>query len=171
MSAGRRGFRKCASRPPGTRSSPGGVFIRAAVCSIPSGPGPRIHDRRIPPDVWLPVCLRTYLERDVRSLSTIGNLEAVERFLSLCAGRSAQLLNYSSLAPDCGVSVDTVRRRHSVLEAIFENHVVAEIVKSCLHRRRARLRRQRRVHPNGRRGSPLVLGLTSGSPAPTHYWY
>ena len=72
-----------------------------------------------PPDVWLPDYLQTYLERDVRSLSNIGDLETFERFLALCAGRSAQLLNYSGLASDCGVSVDTARRWISVLKTSF----------------------------------------------------
>jgi predicted AAA+ superfamily ATPase len=63
--------------------------------------------------------IQTYLERDVRSLSNIGNLETFERFLALCAGRSAQLLNYSGLASDCGVSVDTARRWISVLKTSF----------------------------------------------------
>jgi predicted AAA+ superfamily ATPase len=74
---------------------------------------PRIHDRQIPPDIWLPDYLQTYLERDVRSLSNIGDLETFERFLALCAGRSAQLLNYSGLASDCGVSVDTAHNAGS----------------------------------------------------------
>lgn len=42
-----------------------------------------------------------------------------QRFLSLCAGRVGQLVNSSSLSSDCGVSVDTVQRWLSVLEASF----------------------------------------------------
>ena len=80
---------------------------------------PRIHDRGIPPEVWLADYLQTYIERDVRSLANVGDLEAFTRFLALCAGRAAQLLNYSSLASDCGVSVDTARRWVSVLKASF----------------------------------------------------
>lgn len=80
---------------------------------------PRIHDRGIPAGVWLPDYLQTYLERDVRSLSNIGDLERFERFLVLCAGRAGQLLNYSGLASDCGVSVDTARRWTSVLKTSF----------------------------------------------------
>ncbi|MCY3789957.1 MAG: AAA family ATPase, partial [Gemmatimonadetes bacterium] len=48
---------------------------------------PRIHDQRIPPAIWLPDYVQTYLERDVRSLVNIGNMDAFERFLALCAGR------------------------------------------------------------------------------------
>lgn len=80
---------------------------------------PRIHDRQIPPEVWLPDYIQTYLERDVRSLSNIGNLDVFARFLALCAGRAGQLLNYSGLASDCGISVDTARRWVSVLTASF----------------------------------------------------
>lgn len=80
---------------------------------------PRIHDRGIPPEVWLPDYIQTYLERDVRSLSNIGNLDVFARFLALCAGRAGQLLNYSGLASDCGISVDTARRWISALTASF----------------------------------------------------
>lgn len=80
---------------------------------------PRIHDRQIPPEVWLPDYIQTYIERDVRSLSNIGDLDAFERFLALCAGRAAQLLSYSGLASDCGISVDTARRWISVLKTSF----------------------------------------------------
>ena len=80
---------------------------------------PRIHDRQIPPEVWLPDYIHTYIERDVRSLSNIGDLDVFERFLALCAGRAGQLLSYSGLASDCGISVDTARRWISILKTSF----------------------------------------------------
>lgn len=40
-------------------------------------------------------------------------------FLALCAGRTGQLLNYSALATDCGIAVDTARRWVSVLKTGF----------------------------------------------------
>lgn len=80
---------------------------------------PRIHDRHIPAEVWLPDYIQTYVERDVRSLSNIGDLNLFSRFLSLCAGRTAQLLNFSNLAADCGISVDTARRWISILNTSF----------------------------------------------------
>jgi uncharacterized protein len=80
---------------------------------------PRIHDQRIPPRIWLPDYVQIYIERDVRSLTNIGDLNLFARFLSLCAGRAAQLLNYSGLAADCGISVDTARRWISVLNTSF----------------------------------------------------
>ena len=87
--------------------------------TIHTGFYPRIHDRGIPPEVWLPDYVQTYVERDVRSLVNIGDLTTFEQFLRLCAGRVGQLLNYSSLASDSGISVDTARRWLSVLETSF----------------------------------------------------
>lgn len=80
---------------------------------------PRIHSAKIPPEVWLPDYISTYIERDVRSTVNIGDLERFERFLGLVAGRTGQILNYSSLANDAGLSVDTVRRWISVLKTSF----------------------------------------------------
>ncbi len=80
---------------------------------------PRIHERHLDPTTWFDGYVRTYLERDVRSLSNVGNLETFARFLALCAGRSGQLLNASGLASDAGVSHATARRWISILQASY----------------------------------------------------
>lgn len=80
---------------------------------------PRIHDQRLPAREWLSNYYQTYLERDVRNVLNIGDLETFRRFVQLCAGRNGQLLNYSALASDCGVTHTTARRWLSVLEASF----------------------------------------------------
>ncbi len=80
---------------------------------------PRIFDRELSPASWLRDYVATYLDRDVRSITNVGNLETFRRFLELCAGRTAQLLNLSSLAKDCGVSQPTAKSWLSVLEASF----------------------------------------------------
>jgi len=84
-----------------------------------TGGYPRILDRQLRPADWLASYVATYLERDVRSLSNIGDLVAFQRFAQLCAGRISQLLNLSSLAGDSGVSSPTVKAWASVLEASF----------------------------------------------------
>lgn len=61
--------------------------------------------------------LATYLERDVRSLASVGNLRDFERFLRACALRSANLLNKADLARDVGISPTTANNWLSVLEA------------------------------------------------------
>lgn len=68
-------------------------------------------------ELWCASYIQTYLERDVRQVLNIGDLNAFERFLRLVAARTAQLVNYSDLARDVGVSPPTVRQWLSVLEA------------------------------------------------------
>ena len=62
---------------------------------------------------------RTYVERDVRRLVNVKNLLQFERFVSLLAGRVGQVVNFTSLANETGVSVSTVSSWLSVLEASF----------------------------------------------------
>jgi len=80
---------------------------------------PRIHDKRLEPGRWLADYYRTYVERDVRAIVNVGDLETFGRFVRLCAGRNGQLLNLSSLASDAGVTHTTAKRWISVLETSF----------------------------------------------------
>ncbi len=80
---------------------------------------PRIHDKGLDPQVWLRNYYQTYVERDVRTLVNVGDIERFGRFVRLCAGRSGQLLNLVSMGNDCGISNDTAKRWLSVLEACF----------------------------------------------------
>jgi len=84
-----------------------------------SGGYPRIFDKRLDPADWLGSYVGTYIERDVRTISNIGDLTTFQRFIELCAGRTAQLLNYSALAADCGISQPTAKAWLSVLETSF----------------------------------------------------
>ena len=84
-----------------------------------AGGYPRIFDRGLDPSEWLRSYVATYLERDVRTITNVGDLAMFQRFVELCAGRTAQLLNYSTLAGDCGVSQPTAKNWLSVLEASF----------------------------------------------------
>ena len=84
-----------------------------------AGGFPRILDRGLEPSDWLRSYIATYIERDVRMISNVGNLDSFQRFLRLCAGRTAQMVNLSSLSSDCGVSQPTARAWLSILEASF----------------------------------------------------
>jgi predicted AAA+ superfamily ATPase len=84
-----------------------------------AGGYPRIHDQGLDPQVWLANYYQSYIERDVREIVNVGDLETFGRFMGLCAGRSGQLLNLSSLAADCGVTHTTAKRWLSVLETSF----------------------------------------------------
>ncbi len=84
-----------------------------------SGGYPRIYDRCIPPDQWLVDYITTYVERDVRQILNVGDLQAFADFAKLCAGRTGQVLNLSSLGADAGVSHNTAKSWLSILEAGF----------------------------------------------------
>ncbi|HKH49553.1 MAG TPA: ATP-binding protein [Thermoanaerobaculia bacterium] len=80
---------------------------------------PRIHDKGLDPQMWYSGYYQTYIERDVREVVNVGDLEAFGRFVRLCAGRNGQLLNLTSLANDCGITHTTASRWISILEASF----------------------------------------------------
>lgn len=80
---------------------------------------PRIHDKSLNPVDWLGNYFQTYIERDVRDVLNVGDLETFSRFVHLCAGRNGQLLNLSSLANDCGITHTTSKRWISILEISF----------------------------------------------------
>lgn len=80
---------------------------------------PALHaeHRSVMPVHWFAAYLATYVERDVRQLLNVGNLLTFQRFISMCAARSAQMLNLNSLASDCGISQPTARQWLTVLQA------------------------------------------------------
>ncbi len=83
------------------------------------GSYPRVVAQGMPPTLHYPNYIQTYIERDVRLLKNIGDVSSFARFIKLCAGRVGQVLNYSSLATDAGMSVQTVRSWLSILETSF----------------------------------------------------
>jgi predicted AAA+ superfamily ATPase len=64
---------------------------------------------------WFRSYLATYVERDVRAVLGVGDLEAFGRFVALVASRTAQTVNYASLANELGVSGPTAKSWLSVL--------------------------------------------------------
>lgn len=60
--------------------------------------------------------IQTYLERDLRQQGEIRLLSTFQRFLALCAGRAAQLLNLHSMANELGTATSTLRHWLSLLE-------------------------------------------------------
>ncbi|MEZ5330740.1 MAG: ATP-binding protein [Thermoanaerobaculia bacterium] len=84
-----------------------------------TGSYPRIYDRRLDADRWLADYTATYLQRDVRQVLNVSDLEAFTTFLRLAAARTAREVNLSALGGDAGVSHNTARSWLSVLEASF----------------------------------------------------
>lgn len=68
---------------------------------------------------WIDSYIQTYVERDVRLVKNITDLSTFRRFLLLCAGRAAQLLDLSGLGGDTGISHNTAKDWIGVLETGF----------------------------------------------------
>jgi uncharacterized protein len=79
---------------------------------------------RLNPDVdrklWMGGYVQTYLERDVRQIVNVGDLNTFHRFLRLMAARTGQILNLSDLARDVGMSVPTIKKWIGVMEASYQ---------------------------------------------------
>ena len=67
------------------------------------GQYPRIYDRDISPTDFYPSYIQTYVDRDVRMIKNIGDINSFIQFTQLCAGRIGQPLNYASLSNDAGI--------------------------------------------------------------------
>ncbi len=80
---------------------------------------PALYDRKITPNDWYSNYVRTYLERDVNQLINIKDISKFRLFLKLCAGRSGQLINLSSIGNEAGVSHTTVNEWLSILETSY----------------------------------------------------
>jgi uncharacterized protein len=84
-----------------------------------TGGYPPLYDRDLSPGLWIPAYVTAYIERDVRQLLKVQDLDTFQRFLRLCAGRSGHMVNLSSLATDCGVTHNTAKAWISILEASY----------------------------------------------------
>ena len=89
-----------------------------------TGGYPPLYDRAIAPASWFAAYTATYIERDVRQLIRIQELETFHRFVRLCAGRTGQTLKLSELATESGITHNTAKAWISVLEASYLVHLL-----------------------------------------------
>lgn len=80
---------------------------------------PRIYKEDIEPQRYYRDYVQTYLERDVRQIINVKDLDQFQRFLHLCAARSGQLIDYTSMGNDLGISRIKVKEWISVLQASY----------------------------------------------------
>ena len=70
--------------------------------------------------IWLKNYGYTYLERDLGDLARLDDLSPFHTFQRLSALRSSHLLNFSELARDTGISVDTSKRYFEYLQLSYQ---------------------------------------------------
>lgn len=80
---------------------------------------PAIFKNKIEPADWYPNYIETYIERDLRNIKQITDLSAFRTFVKLCAGRVSQIVNFSDLGRDVGVSHNTIKSWLSILETSY----------------------------------------------------
>jgi len=80
---------------------------------------PRVFEQALNFEDFYSSYLQTYVERDVRQLQNVGDLNTFQRFLGLCAGRVGQLLDYQTLSNDCGITLAQTKKWISILEATY----------------------------------------------------
>ncbi|MBR1369654.1 ATPase AAA [Methanocalculus chunghsingensis] len=77
---------------------------------------PRPYSTPLEPSDFYSSYIQTYIERDLRQLKQVQNLSTFQTFMKMCAHRSGQIINYSSLANDCGITHNTAKEWLSLLE-------------------------------------------------------
>lgn len=80
---------------------------------------PAIWSGKNLPRLLYPNYVKTYIERDVRSLLAIKDLDTFQRFVKLCAARIGSVFNASELSNELGVAVNTINSWVSVLQASY----------------------------------------------------
>ncbi|MCX6701064.1 MAG: ATP-binding protein [Methanomicrobiales archaeon] len=93
----------------------GGFPIKPYEEYLYTGFFPRLYSNPIEPADFYSSYIQTYLERDLHQLKQVHNLSTFQTFLKMCAFRNGQIVNYSSLAQDCGITHNTAKEWLSLL--------------------------------------------------------
>jgi len=99
-----------------TSSTPANTPVSLSETILRGGYPELALNPKVDRQLWCSSYITTYLERDIRNLTSIGDLSQFERFVRLCATRTGQVLNLTDLARDIGISIPTAKRWISVLE-------------------------------------------------------
>ena len=84
---------------------------------IHRGSYPELVNGSVSRDMYYGSYVKTYVERDVRSLTQIGDEWQFTIFLTIVASRTGSIVNYTDIAKEVGVSSPTIKRWISLLIA------------------------------------------------------
>ena len=96
-----------------------GVLPEKMEMLIYKGFYPKAHAENVSVERLYSNYLRLYVERDVRQITNVADLNTFQKFMRLCAGRVGQVLNLTSLGNDCGINYNTAKAWISLLEASY----------------------------------------------------
>jgi len=88
---------------------------------ILQGGFPKIHELKSAGaiDIWFQNYLTTYIDKDVRDIANINDLESFQHVYKLLAYQTANLLNFSNISGDIGLDVKTIKKFFSILEMTY----------------------------------------------------
>lgn len=86
---------------------------------VHKGGYPAMATGRVRKGNWLQSYIETYVQRDVRQVLNVQDLDRFGRFITLCAARTGQLWNQSSVSTELGVDATTVQRWLSLLQSSY----------------------------------------------------
>jgi len=93
------------------------TMLQSRDAMLLRGGYPGLYETPVEITDWMSSYVATYAERDVRQILDVKDLAVFQKFLKLCAGRTGQVLNLSTLAGEVGISHTTARSWISVLES------------------------------------------------------
>lgn len=95
------------------------LLLPKAEEQILKGFYPRVYQPHINAYEYYQNYISTYVERDIRTIRNIDNMQIFKKFMQLCALRIGTTLNFTDLASNCGISVQTAKNWLSLLETSF----------------------------------------------------
>ena len=101
---------------------------------IHRGGYPEIQDQNMDWNMYFSSYIKTYLERDVRELAAVQDLDAFRWFMVACAARTGQMLNYANIAEEVGKDANTIKNWVSILEASGIVYILEPFANSALKR-------------------------------------
>jgi uncharacterized protein len=107
-----------------------------------SGLYPRVHDKKLQPPDWYASYYHTYVQRDLRDVLRVMDVDTFDRFVRLAAAHTGQELNMAALAGDVGVTLPTVKQWIGALRTSF----LVTLLQPHARNFGKRLRRHPRLH-------------------------
>lgn len=101
---------------------------------IHRGGYPEVQNPDVDWGMYFASYIKTYLERDVRELAAVQDLDAFRKFMVACAARTGQMLNYSNIAEEVGKDANTIKSWISILEASGIVYILEPFSNSALKR-------------------------------------
>ena len=101
---------------------------------IHRGGYPELQDPSVNWNIFFSSYVKTYLERDVRKLTAVHDLNDFRRFMVAVAARTGQVVNYTNIANEIGKDLGTVKSWMSILEISGIIYLLEPYTPSVLHR-------------------------------------